>query len=111
MRLEAIKPDGTVDLLKILTWEIYKYERVVKVQFYADAPGIYMAVFGSADSSIVTLKAYKSGTSIHNVLKLKIVSSTDPNVRGEILSAEALDLITTKINNFIVMEKVLHEHR
>lgn len=111
MRPEAIKPDGTVDLLKILTWEIYKYERVVKVQFYADAPGVYMAVFGPADNSIVTLKAYKSGTPIHNVLKLKVVSSTDPNVRGEILSAEALDLIITKINNFIVMEKVLHEHR
>jgi hypothetical protein len=111
MRPEAIKPDGTVDLLKILTWEIYKYERVVKVQFYADAPGVYMAVFGPADGSIVTLKAYKSGTPIHNVLKLKVISSTDPNVRGEILSAEALDLIITKINNFIVMEKVLHEHR
>ncbi|MEM1606087.1 MAG: hypothetical protein QXW41_07595 [Fervidicoccaceae archaeon] len=111
MKPDAIKPDGTVDISKILTWEIYKYERVVKVQFYADTSGIYMAVFGPADGSVITLKAYKSGTPIHNVLKLKVVSSTDPNVKGEILSAEELDLIITKINNFIVMEKVLHEHR
>lgn len=110
MRPDAIKPDGSVDLSKILTWEIYKYERIVKVQFYADEPGIYMAAFGPADGSIVTLKAYKSGTPIHNVLKLKVVSSTNPNIRGEILSAESLDLIIRKVNNFIVMEKVLHEH-
>jgi len=108
MKQDAIRQDGTVDLSKVLAWEIYKYNKVVKVQFYADTPGLYIAAFGPADGSIITLKAYKQGIPIHNMLKLKVVSASNPAIKGEILEAETLDLIITKINNFIIAEKVLH---
>lgn len=111
MKPDAIKPDGTIDRSKILAWEIYKYNKVVKVQFYADMPGIYLAIFGPAEGSIVTMKAYQQQIPIHNLLRLKVVSSVDPNVKGEILSAEALDVIVTKINDFIAIEKVVHQHQ
>jgi hypothetical protein len=62
---------GEVDPAKIIAWEIYKYKEMISINFYADKPGVYVALFGSAEGSLITLKSYELKKYIPNIVRLK----------------------------------------
>jgi len=98
---DAVNIRGEVDPSKIIAWEIYRYKEFMDVEFYADKPGIYIALFGPAEGSLLTLKGYELKKYIPNIVRIKIEGISDPKAQVKVLSLEADDAVVQKVGDFI----------